>query len=157
MKDEPYALGRTPFMDLLFEGIENEPSMRGCADVPANDLAGIGVDDKGDIDEPLPCGNTGEIRQPKYVGRRHAELAGHLVQRAGPLLVGNRRLVRLSSNNPLNIHVLHQSRDRAASNIELLTAHLAPDVAHAVDLVVLLPDTFDLGPQSFVPLGEIRQ
>lgn len=36
--------------------------MRRTADAPANDLASIGIDDKGDIDEPLPGGDIGEIR-----------------------------------------------------------------------------------------------
>ena len=47
--------------DPLFEGIENEPGMRGGADPPANDPPGIGVDNEGDIDEPFPCGDVGEI------------------------------------------------------------------------------------------------
>ena len=32
-----------------------------------------------------------------------------------------------------------------------------PDLANTVDLLALLPDTFDLGPQNLVALGLIRQ
>jgi hypothetical protein len=48
-------------MDRLFEGIQNEPGMRGGADAPANDLSSIGVDDEGHIDEPFPGCDIGEV------------------------------------------------------------------------------------------------
>ena len=61
MMDQPHALDRAAVMDCLFEGIQNEPRMWGDADAPADDLAGIGVDDESDIDEPLPSCDIGEI------------------------------------------------------------------------------------------------
>ena len=70
----PYAFDRAAFMDGLFEGIKDEPSMRGGADAPADDASGIGVDNKCDIDRamvtplvrvtmarPFPGGDVGEI------------------------------------------------------------------------------------------------
>jgi hypothetical protein len=41
MMDELHALGRAPFMDRLFQGIEDEPGMRGYADAPTDNLPGI--------------------------------------------------------------------------------------------------------------------
>jgi hypothetical protein len=82
-------------MDRLFQGIEDEPRMRRGADAPADDLAGIGVDDESDIDEALPGGDIGEIADPQHVRRGHPELAVHLVQRTRLLLVGDRRLCGL--------------------------------------------------------------
>jgi hypothetical protein len=64
--------------------------------------------------------------------------------------------VRLSSDNALNIHVLHQPRDSAAGNVETLAAQLVPDLAHAVDAPVLLEDSPDLGAQRLIPVRTIR-
>jgi hypothetical protein len=65
--------------------------------------------------------------------------------------------VRLAADNALNIHVLHQPRDRAAGDIEALAAQLVPDLAHAVDAPVLFEDTADLGAQGFIAAGTVRQ
>jgi len=96
--------------------------MRGSADTPADDPPGIDVDDEGDIGEPVPGCDIGEIGHPQNVRRWHAELAVHLVHRAGLLLVGDRRPVGLASDNALNTHVLHQPRDRAASDVKPFAA-----------------------------------
>lgn len=44
--DQPHVLGRSAFVDRLIRGIPNEPGRRGCADTPANDPSGTGVDDR---------------------------------------------------------------------------------------------------------------
>lgn len=64
MVDQPHALAGAAFMDRLLEGIEDEPRMRRSADAPADDPAGIGVDDEGDVNEPFPGRDIGEIRHP---------------------------------------------------------------------------------------------
>jgi hypothetical protein len=56
----------------------------------------------------------------------------------------------------LNIHVLHQPRDRASGDIEALAAQLAPDLANAIDAPVVLEDASDLGLQVFIPTRTIR-
>lgn len=85
-----------------------------------------------------------------------SELAVHFVQRTGLLFVGDRRSVRLASDNALNIHVLHQPRDRAASDSKALAAQLVPDLAHAVDAPVLLEDAPDIWPQRLILARTIR-
>ncbi len=151
----PHGLDRAAFVDGLFEGIQNEPGMRGAADPPAHDASGIGVDDECDIDEAFPSGDIGEIRNPEHVGRRHAELAVHAVQRARQLFVRDRGLVRLATDNPLNIHGLHQPRDRAAGHIEALPPQLSPDLAHAVDLPVGVENAPDVRPKLRIPPGTV--
>jgi len=42
--------------------------MRRGADAPADDLAGKGVDDEGDVDEALPGGDTGEVADLSMLG-----------------------------------------------------------------------------------------
>ncbi|MPL74752.1 hypothetical protein SDC9_20569 [bioreactor metagenome] len=58
-------------------------------------------------DEPLPGRDVGEIADPQHVGRRTPELTVHLVQRAWCFLVGDRRSVRLATDDALNAHALH--------------------------------------------------
>ena len=70
----PHGLDRAPFMDRLFESIDNDASMGRCTDAPPDDASGTGVDDRamgtplvretvarGDINEPLPGGDIGEV------------------------------------------------------------------------------------------------
>ena len=63
----------------------------------------------------------------------------------------------LATNDAFDPNVLHQPRHRTAGNVKRFAAHLVPDLAHPIDLVVLLPDAFDLGLQRHIPLRPIRQ
>jgi hypothetical protein len=134
--NQSHCLGWTAFMDRLFQGIQDETRVRRGADAPADNAPGISIDDDGDIDEPLPGGHVGESADPEPVRRGSPERPVHLIQGAWGLR--DRRLVRLAADNALNPHVLHQPRDRAASDIEALAAHRMPDLAHAIDAPVLL-------------------
>ena len=55
------ALG-TAGVQRLLERIEHEVGAHGAGDAPADDAAGIDVDDEGDIDEALPGGDIGVSR-----------------------------------------------------------------------------------------------
>ena len=59
--DQPHALAGVAIMHRLLQGIEHESGMRRSADPPADDLAGIGVDDESHIDKRLPGGDAGEV------------------------------------------------------------------------------------------------
>ena len=63
----------------------------------------------------------------------------------------------LATDDALDAHILHQPCYCATSDVEPFTDELPPDLADAVDLVVLLPDTFDLGPQGGITTGAVRQ
>ena len=56
---EPASLHRPPIMESLFQSVQDEAGMRRPAHPPADDPAGIGVDDKGDIDEAGPGRDVG--------------------------------------------------------------------------------------------------
>lgn len=47
MMNQPHALSGPTIMHRLFQSIEHEPCMRRRADTPADDLAGVCVDDEG--------------------------------------------------------------------------------------------------------------
>jgi len=130
--------------------------MRRGADAPADDLAGKGVDDEGDVDEALPGGDMGEIADPEHVGSGRPNLPVHLIQGAWRLLVRDRRPVRLAADHALNIHVLRQPRDRAAGDVDPLAAQLVPDLADAKDTPVVLENAPDLEPQRRDPARTIR-
>ena len=51
---QPTAMDGPPRMKRLFQGVENKAGMGCPAHPPADDAAGIGVDDKGCIDEAGP-------------------------------------------------------------------------------------------------------
>ena len=125
-------------MHRLLQSIGDEARMRRGADTPGDDLAGTGLDDgamgtplvretmaRGDMDEALPCGDTGEIADPEHVGRRNAERAVHLVQRARGLLVRDRLPVRLAADDALNGHVLHEPATVQAMRHRILPGRVA--------------------------------
>lgn len=49
------------------------------AGTPSDDSAGIGVDDKGDVDEPCPSHDVGRVRHPQHVRRWNVELPGDVI------------------------------------------------------------------------------
>ena len=53
--------------------------------------------------------------------------------------------MRFAADDALNTHALHQPRDRAAGQIDTLTAKLPPNLRDAVDPPRLLKHTPDLG------------
>ena len=65
--------------------------------------------------------------------------------------------MRLSPDNALNTHALHQPGDRAAGYVEAFPSQLPPDLAHAIDLPVRIENPLDLGAKRFIALGTIRQ
>src|SRR5258708_37391801 len=61
---EPASLRRPPIMESLFQSVQDEAGMRRPAHPPAHDPAGIGVDDKGDVDETGPGRALSEVVDP---------------------------------------------------------------------------------------------
>ena len=96
----------------------------------------------------------------QHVRRRHAELAVHLVQRPWCPSVRDRRPVRLATDDALDPQPLHQPPDRATRDVEAFAAQLPPDLAHAIDPIVIFKDPQDLGAQRIVtarPVGLSRR
>jgi len=114
---------------------------------------GVCNNDESDVDEALPGGHVGEIRNPEPVRRGSLELAVHPVEWAGRGFVRERRFDRLATDDPLKTHGLHKSSHGASGGIEALPLQLPPDLAHAIDPEVLLKDTADLHLQSDIAAG----
>ena len=126
-------------------------------DPPADDTPGVGVDDEGDVDEARPGRDIGEVRDPQRVRPRRLELAIDVVQRAWRGLVADRGSDRLAADDALQAHASHQPRHGAAGHVLALPPQLPPDLAHAIDLEVLLEHARDLGFRRGIPLRPRRQ
>lgn len=77
------------------------------------------------------------------------------IHRAGQLLVWDRRLLRLSPDNVLITHPLHQLGDHASGNVEALSAQMSPGLAHAVNLPVGVENAPDVWPKLGIPQGTV--
>src|SRR4051794_5678742 len=152
MVHQSRPLKRTPVIECLFESIENEAGFGRSRRPPADDPPGTDVDDEGDVDEALPGRDRGEIRQPPRIRPRRMELPVYLVTRTGRRFVADRRLHRLAADRAVKSHLLHQPRRRAAGDRDPLAAQLSPDLAHAVDPEVRLPDPADFRPKPDIAL-----
>ena len=75
-------MGRPAIVKRLFQRIEDEAGVRRPAGPPADDPPGISVDDEGNVDEPRPGCDVGEVRHPKSIRRRGVELPVDAVERA---------------------------------------------------------------------------
>lgn len=63
--------------------------------------------------------------------------------------------MRFAAADALDVHVPHKPCHRATCDNEAFPEKLPPDLADAVDLVVLLPDALDLGPQGGITTGTV--
>jgi hypothetical protein len=135
-------------MQGLLQRVEHEAGVCGPGYAPADDATGIGVDDEGDIDEARPGADRGEVREPKHVRRRRMEDPVHMIERAWRSLVGHRGAQGLAADNTVQTRAAHQARHGAASELASFSLHLPPDLAHAIDLEVLVENPFDLRQQG---------
>ena len=115
-----------------------------CADLPADDPAGKGIDHEGDVGEPSPGADVGEIDHPQRVGPLNRELPVDLVQRARCLRVAGRGDTGLSAPYASQSHRPHQPFHGALGDLDSFPAHLVPDLARAVEAEALLVDPLDM-------------
>ncbi len=71
--DQAAAMQGPPVMQSLLQRIKHEPRMRRAADAPADDPAGKGINDEGDIDKASPGRDISKVRDPKPVRRQSLE------------------------------------------------------------------------------------
>jgi hypothetical protein len=155
--DKTAALLWSAIVQSLLQGIEDETGMRRPADSPANDIAGVNVDDERDIDEPAPGRDIGKVRDPQPVGCRCMELTVDVIQRARCSLVTESGTYWLAADDPLQAHIAHQPLDGAAGNVEPFAHHLSPDLADAVNREVLGEHSSYLGLEGNIAPRPRRQ
>jgi hypothetical protein len=81
--DQAAAMQGPPVMQSLLQRIKHEPGMRRAADAPADDPAGKGINDEGDIDKASPGRDISKVRDPKPVRRRSLEFPIDVILWAG--------------------------------------------------------------------------
>ncbi len=96
---------------------------------------------------------VGETRHPKFIRPLSLELPVDPVQRARRARIGSRRANPLAANRATQTLQFHQSRNRTACHRNTFPIHLLPDLRHAIDLHVGLPDALDLGLQNLIAFG----
>ena len=79
-----------------------------------------------------------------------------MIQRAWRGLVADGGSDGFAADDPLQTHPSHQSRHRATGNIEAFALELSPDLAHAIDLEVLIEHAPNLDLQGGVLPGSRR-
>ena len=144
-------------MECLLQRVEHEARVRRPADPPADDAACVGVDDERDVDEAGPRRDVGEVRDPQHVRPWCPELAIDVIERTRRGFVAHRRAHTAAADHPLESLFLHQPRHRAAGDVVPFAAQLAPDLAHAVDLEVLIENPSDLDAEHDVALDARRR
>ncbi len=120
--DQAAAMQGPPVVQSLLQRIKHEPRMRRAADTPADDPAGKGIDDEGDIDKASPGRDISKVRDPKPVRRRCLEFPIDVILWTGRPLVRKCRAQRLSANRPLNPIRTHQARNGTARDTETFGA-----------------------------------
>ena len=146
-------------VERLFESIEHKASLGRSRHPPADDAAGEGIDDEGDVDKPLPGRDIGEVRHPQRIRPRYPENWRFTLSRgqgaAGLPIVVFIALPRIM--RPTAPSVASAGRSCSAPPRSLRGFELPPDLAHAVDPEIPLPDPADLGSQDRVPPPSGRQ
>jgi len=157
MVNKPATVDGLPIMKRLVEGIENETRMGSPACSPTDDAASEGIDHERDVNEALLSGHIREIRKPQHVRCRSKEVPVHPVERAWGGLVADRRADRFAANDALQSHCPHKPSDSAAGDVVTLPEQLSLDLAHAIDLEVLVEHPAYLDLHGNVASGTDRQ
>lgn len=150
--DQAIRADRLARVERLLERVEHEVRLHRGRRFPAHDATGEDVDDEGDIDPSLPLRDVGEIADPQSVRPIGLKSPFHMIQQARCLRVAHRRTHGLASHDAAQALPLHQALHSAARHFELFTSQLPPDLAHTVDLEVVVPHALDLRRQRLVGL-----
>src|SRR5919108_1340816 len=86
----------------------------------------------------------GQIGNPELVRTGRAEVAFDQVSGPWSLLVVDRGPRGLAAHHPGDAQFTHEPLDSAAGDADTLAVQLPPDLASAVDLVVVVQDPLDL-------------
>jgi len=141
----------------LFERIEHELRGHRAGDPPADDAACEDVDDEGDVHEARPGRHVSEVGEPQLGRPLGSELTLDTIGRPIGLIRRNRGAAAAAPYDAPQAQPAHQSFDRAAGHRAALTTQLLPDLAHAIDPEVLVPDPLDRGTELGVAHRPGRQ
>jgi hypothetical protein len=136
--------GRVAAPDRHLQGVQGQVGAQVAGQLPADDQPRERIDDQGGVDEPRPGPHIGQIGNPELVRTGRAEVALHQVSGSWSSLVVDGGAGGLAAHHPGDAQLTHEPLDGAAGDLEALAAQLPPDLAGAVDLVVVVEDPPDL-------------
>ena len=116
----------------------------------------IGVDNESDVREASPGCDIGEVGNPEHVWTWCPELTIDVILRARCCLVADRRADGLAPDRSLKAHIAHQPFYSTPRHVMVLAPQLPPDLAHAINLEVVIEDPAYLRLQGGVTLGSRR-
>ena len=102
MMDQPGQVGGAvpaSSPDHHLQGLQHEGGLHAGRGLPAEDAAGVDVDDERDVDHAVPGRHVGEVRDPQPVRPVRAEPALDQVRRPGDVLVGDRGAAGLAPHD----------------------------------------------------------
>src|SRR5690349_9828817 len=91
------ACGASP--DRLLQGVEGEVGAQRAGCLPADDHPRVDVGDEGDVDEPRPGADVGQVGNPEAVRGAGAEAAIDEIPRPVGLYPWDRRELRLAAHD----------------------------------------------------------
>jgi len=136
------------------QGVDGQVRAQAGRDLPADDHAGVHVDDEGRVYPPGVRLDVGQVRHPQPVRRRGLEVPVDQICRAAlTVVVAGGDLVEPPPSGPREAHLAHQALHRATGHPDAFSVELGPDLVRPVDLKVVGVDTADLLLQ--VPLPQL--
>ena len=140
-------------VDGLLKRIEDEVGAERIRHTPADNASREHVDDEGDVDEASPRRDVGEVRDPQLIGPGRHEVTVDEVNRTIRTAVRLRGGdPRTASDSPTEAHGSHQAAHRTARHAVAVASQLPPDLARAIDLLVVVPDALNLPAPPIVAL-----
>jgi hypothetical protein len=121
------------------QSVEDERGAHVARELPADDLAAVGVDDEAEEHEPLPAAQVGEVREPELVRPGGLELALHEIGAAHRRGIGPGGAPRLSpALCALQGVLAHQTLDPTAPDLLTGSEERLPHPPRAIGEVVAL-------------------
>jgi len=140
------------------QGVEDQVCAHVAGELPADDPAAVGVDDKAEEDQALPAAQVGEVRHPQLVGPLGAEVPLDKVGAAVRGRVGERGAPGLGAAlGAPNAVVAHQALHLTARGLLAGPQQRFPGASVAVGLVVGPMDLPDSPEQPLVGDGPRRR
>jgi hypothetical protein len=153
--DEPVQ-GGVAAPDGHLQCVQGQVGAQVAGQPPADQQAGVAVDDEGGVAEARPGADVGQVGDPQLVGAGGGELPVDQVGRPLGLRIADGGALGLAADRALEAELAHQPLDGAAGHLDALALQLPPDLAGAVHLEVLLPHPLDLDLEPLVALPTRR-
>ena len=137
-------------VERLFQGVQDKVCAHRTADTPTDDPASEDVNDKSDINEPLPARDVGEIGDPELIGPFGLEAPIDPIPWARRCRIAEGGSNELATSHSPQAETTHQPFDGATGHLNAFALQLAPELVSTIHLVAGLPEPLNVGNQKFI-------